>query len=224
MESQNVRSSSAPIAAPAEARRRGDDLRRGVNHLIYLVTGLPVAVGSFALLLCGISLSAGLAVVWVGIPLALATLELARQLARLERSRLRSVGVYVPARTSVGNSLRSRCRSWWRPVGVDGRAWRELAHGLVVLPLAVATFSMTVTWTVGAIGGLTSWLWSGWLPATSVTLSEFIGLPRAAMWPDVLLGLVFALTTLPVLRMCVLVHARVARVLLGGPGTPEELS
>lgn len=107
---------------------------RSVKYLAYLVSGLPVALASFVLLLCGITVSAGLAIVWVGFPLALVTLDVARQFARFERSRLRSVGVGINARASVGNSLHPFEGSWRRGMRVvrDPRAWRELVHGLVV--------------------------------------------------------------------------------------------
>lgn len=220
--------------APPDVRGRDEEdgpapghgvLRRSFEYLTYLVTGLPTAVASFTLLLCGISLSAGLAIVWVGIPLALVTLELARALAHLERSRLRYVGVYVPDRlheTSPHPNLGTWQRSW-RLVG-DGRAWRELAHGLLVLPLAVVTFSVALIWTVGAAAGLTSWLWWGWRPPTSMTLSELIGLPLAGAWPEVLLGLLLAATAVPVLRICVLLHSGLATALLGDPNTTKELT
>ncbi len=68
----------------------------------YLMAALPVALVSFTLLVTGLSLAVGLAVVWVGVPIGGATLTLATWFGGLERSRLAARGtdlapvVYAP--------------------------------------------------------------------------------------------------------------------------------
>jgi DNA-binding CsgD family transcriptional regulator len=56
-----------------------------------LLTGLPIALVSFAVLIVGLCMSLG-AVILVGLPVALVTLLVARGFARLERARLGAVG------------------------------------------------------------------------------------------------------------------------------------
>ncbi|WP_024287780.1 sensor domain-containing protein [Cellulomonas sp. KRMCY2] len=182
----------------------------------YLLATLPVAIVSFTLLITGISLAAGLLVTVIGIPVAVATLALAVGFERAERARLGARGttlepvVYAPPE---GTGLR-------RMVGVlrDPRRWAAVLHGVGALPLSVATWSIAVTWWAGALGGLTYWFWERWLPSpdTSTTLVDLLDLPLSDSALNLLIGLFFAATLVPVLRSCVAAHAGWARLLLTG--------
>src|SRR5918997_3992300 len=76
----------APIPGPAQM---GKDF-------LYLVLGLPVGIAAFTFAVTAVSVSLGLAITLVGIPLALITLLGTRWIAKLERERARLV-VDAPA-------------------------------------------------------------------------------------------------------------------------------
>lgn len=65
----------------------------------YLLTGLPLAIISFVVLITGLALSTGLLIIWIGVPLAVATLVLGRWFAILERARMRAAGQPLPGAT-----------------------------------------------------------------------------------------------------------------------------
>ncbi len=56
-------------------------------------------------------------------------------------------------------------RRWWDRLR-DTQAWLDVAHGMLVLPVTVVTWSVAVTWWGGAVGGLTYWGGVGRCPRT----------------------------------------------------------
>src|SRR6266567_9604088 len=82
------------MTAPRPAAA-GSPLARLVRHLgidsVYLLTGFPLALVSFVVLVTGLSVGGGLLVMLVGIPVLTATLYIARGFAQLERWRAAKV-------------------------------------------------------------------------------------------------------------------------------------
>jgi hypothetical protein len=187
-----------------------------------VLTGFPLAIIAFVLLLTGTALALGTFVIVVGFGVAALTLTIARGFAALERVRVAAVtGEPLPAPRY--RPLRAGTAGAVLSAGADPRRWLDLIHGLVAFPVAVVTFALTTAWWASALGGTGYVLWEWALPRDDpgdTTLAELIGLgdTRTA---DILLttgiGLV-ALVTLPlVVRACVAVQAGLARALLGGP-------
>lgn len=206
------------MTAQLPTAERTDDgvLRRLGADSAYLLTGVPVAIVSFTAMVAGVSLAAGLLVTVVGIPVAAGTLAVAVALGRLERGRLAARGTYLdpvhltPVR---GSGLRGQLDRL-----ADPRRWAAVVHGVGALPLAVLTWSLTLTWWAVTLGGLTYWLWAPWLPnpESNVTLVELLDLPVSESVLYVLLGAAFAATLPAVLRGLVGLHAGWARALLTG--------
>jgi signal transduction histidine kinase len=191
-------------------------LRRLLSDSAYLLTGLPLALASFVVLTAGLSMSAGLLLVWVGVPLAVATVGAASTFAHLERARLAALGrpLAEPLRLTV------RHGGWRRYLDLlrDPSRWAEVAHGLVHLPVSLVTWSVALVWWTGSLVGLTSWAWIRFLPPGSDV--GFTGLPELAPWlsrgmVNLLLGLVLVGTIVPVLRGCTALHEAVGAALLG---------
>lgn len=187
----------------------------------YVLTGFPVAVAAFVVLLPGLALGLGTLPIVLGVAVLALTLTAAGGFATLERARLDLL-------------LRTRLpRPAYRPrvdggpgrvvlaAGSDPRRWLDLAHGIVGFPVAVATFAIVVGWTAGAVGGLGYVLWEWSLPRSGEdeTLAELIGL-GAGRLPDLLLttalGAVLAVTLPFVVRGCAAVQAGLAWVFLAG--------
>src|SRR6185369_9038537 len=143
----------------------------------YVLTGFPLAVAAFVLLLTGFAVGIGTLAITIGVAVLAGTLAAARVLAGVERSRLDALfGFRTPRpayRVPRGGKL-GRAVS----AGADPRRWLDLLHGIVAFPVAVATFSIVVTWFAAAAGGLGYVLWQWSLPRDPDrhTLACYIGL------------------------------------------------
>ena len=183
----------------------------------YLLSGLPLAIVSFTLLVVGLALGLGLLITVVGVPVLVIALMCARKLAAIERWRVEQVsGVRLAAVYRSDVSTTHSLRGWWERLR-DTQAWLDAAHGVLALPLAIVTWSIAVIWWSGALSGLTYWMWSRALPqdGSSRSLSDVLDLPWADWMGMLLMGVFFALTLIPVLRFSAGAQTSFASVLLG---------
>jgi Putative sensor len=188
----------------------------------YVLTGFPLAVVAFVLLLTGFAVGIGTLAITIGIAVLAGTLGAARVLARVERSRLDALfGFRTPRpayRTPRGGKL-GRAVS----AGADPRRWLDLLHGIVAFPVAVASFAIVVTWFAGAVGGLGYVLWEWSVPRgpDNHSLAYFVGLGDGRT-ADILLttalGALMAVTLPWVVRGCAAVQAGLAWSLLADHG------
>src|SRR4051794_34552803 len=132
------------IARVHQQQRRGWLGRLAVDSA-YVLTGLPVAIISFVLIVTGISLGVGLLITLIGIPVLLATLFVARELARLERRRLRWLGDHDVPDPVYQPRDRPGLVGWLRMLR-DPQAGRDVVHALVIFPVATITWSVAVVW------------------------------------------------------------------------------
>jgi signal transduction histidine kinase len=205
-----------PVAKRRPARLSWDErAARCAHRFSYVLCGLPIAIASFTVLVAGVALSASLLVIVVGIPIAVGTLGAARLFAAAERAHARMVGVELPTppRLSTPNGF----PAWWRWLR-DPQLWLEFLHGLLVFPMAVATFCVSLCWLAGGLGGVTFWFWSQWLPARQPgdrNLPELLHWNISESLLDLILGLIALLLWPTVLRVCVAAQVGLARALLG---------
>ena len=207
-------STPTPTVPPTLAATRRV-IGRTLSASAYLLLTLPVAIVSFTVLVTGLSLGLGLAIIWIGLPIGAATLYAGRYFARFERTRLRLLGTRIDdAKPSVrtGSAWRRMLRTF------DVNLWRETLHGIVALPLACVTWSLTILWWALALGGLTGWIWepinARFGDGGATGLMSLLGWPIPGAVFDVLVGL-FALVTLPwVVRGLAAAHAGLGRALL----------
>lgn len=205
----------APPAGPLLYGRPVADLLAEVGRdSAYLFLSFPIAITSFVALITGISLAAGLVVIWVGIPVGAATLGMAVGFEKLERARLAGRGtvlapiVYAPV---PGVGFRAQLARL-----TDPKRWAAVLHGVLALVISTFTWSVLVTWWAGVAGGLSYWFWERWLPEDGSGLADLLSLPVSNAQVNLVLGAVFALTLPPVLRWCVGLHVASARWLLTG--------
>lgn len=210
-----VGDATLPAGADRSRPSRARGLARGAaGDLLFLVTGLPVAVVSSTVLLSGAAVSAVLVPFWLGLPLMLLTQALAGVFAGVELARLGAVGIRVRRSAAPVGALHGH--RWSGAVSRLRRRqpWKDLAHGLLVLPLAVLTCTVAVTWVTGAVSGLTFVAWHDRLPADATLPSDLVALPFGDTWSNLLLGVLFAVSAPVVLSLCVRLHALVAGALL----------
>jgi hypothetical protein len=184
----------------------------------YVLTGFPLAVAAFVLLVTGVAVGLGTLVITIGLAVLAATLGIARAFARLERARMDALfghrtprpAYREPRGGTVGRVLSA---------GADPRRWLDLLHGIIAFPVAVATFSIVVSWFAAAVAGLGYVLWEWSLPRgdDNHSLAYFMGLGDGRT-PDILvmtgLGAVAAITLPFVIRGCAAVQAGLAWSLL----------
>jgi signal transduction histidine kinase len=154
---------TAPPASTTTGYRPRAGWRQAPRDLAYLLPGLLIAVTSFCLLITGFFLGLGLIpLALLGLFILIGTLYAARGFAAAERGRVgmmegRTVGP-VYHRTTFASGLS----------GVVGRlrdpqTWREWGHGVLILPVRVITWSLTIAWTAAALM-VTYPLWAWSLP------------------------------------------------------------
>jgi hypothetical protein len=210
------RTTPARLAAGTFTSRYG---ARTWLRTLHLVADLPIGVAAFTLASTAVSLSVGLAVTLVGLPLLVLTLVGARQYARFERARVRLLlGVRVEAPAPRGGGIAPRR---WLPELRDVAGWKALLHALLALPVGVLTFTAVVTGWVTALSLLLTPLAAPWLPGDSRIGSLQLDSPVGAGVAFV--GGVLLTAAMPfVVRALAAVDAGLARLLLGGSAQPHE--
>ncbi|GAA0943792.1 sensor domain-containing protein [Nonomuraea longicatena] len=206
-------------------------LQRTVADTRYVMTGFMTTVVGFVLVVAGVAAGLGSAAVFVGLPILAMTALLARRLADTERGQLpevlgRPVGrpEYAEAPIWAG---------WFRrtmtPLGT-GQAVLDILHAIISLPFAIVSFVLTTVWWAGTIAGLTFPLY-GWILADTVgvnaSLPALLGLsdsPTMFVLFNTGLGLAFAATLMPMVRIAALVRATLAQSLLTRPARKEAAS
>jgi signal transduction histidine kinase len=198
--------------------------RRTWGELLYAVLGLPLGVAGFTFTVTTLSVSAGLVITFVGLPLLAVTGLASRYFGSWIRSlanRLTGSNVAPPApfRTEPGvfGFIKASLR--------DGTAWRARLYLLLKLPLGIATFvSAAVFWVYG-LGALSYPIWRPFLPCQTGTdgkchrgsnfgNSYFIDTPGRIAW-FALAGALLLLAAPWVTRAVVNVDRSAMRVLVG---------
>ncbi|UCM89161.1 sensor domain-containing protein [Streptomyces marincola] len=195
-------------ATPATGSRFG----RFGRETGYLLSGLPLGVAAFVVAVSGFLLGLGTLIIWVGIPVLVGTLAMARFLAGAEREHVHTAtGRPIPRPEYRTGGLMHVIR--------DPQAWRDLVHAVVALPVRVFSFCVTVTWLAGGIGGLTYLTWSWSLPDgddQELLVDLMWGIESEAV--DIAFhtgaGIFLLLTALPVVRALTTAQAGLARLLL----------
>lgn len=184
------------------------------RQVAYLLSGLPIGIVSFTLMVTGFCLGVSTLILLVGLFVLGGTLSVARYLARIEAAAIaRATGRPLPPEAERVQ------RGGWGMLA-DAQGWRDLAHAVVAFPVRVATFSCTLVWLVGGVGGVTYGLWSWTLPSGSnegwVELAfDWTG-TGADIAGNTVVGLFLLLTAVPVIRGLTLAQAGLGRVLLRG--------
>ncbi|GAA1354860.1 sensor histidine kinase [Saccharothrix algeriensis] len=181
--------------------------------LLNLVTGLFW----FSLLVPLLVVSIGTMVVWVGFPLLVLTLVLARGAATAERAWLRAtLGVDIPRpyRPLPAGPPLQRAKA----LVTDPATWRDFGYWLLMLPLGMVEFTLAVGLWSAVLGLALFPFYFQWLPAD---LEVTVG---SAVWPvdsmaDALpltvAGILLGLVSLPLFRALGRGHAALARAVLG---------
>ncbi|MET0453856.1 MAG: sensor domain-containing protein [Mycobacterium sp.] len=188
----------------------------------YVLLGFPLAIVSFSVLVTGLSAGLGTLVFVVGVPVLTGTVLVARFFADVERMRIPAV-LRRPLIRPTYRAAGSGAGLWRRTVAplTQAQSWLDVAHGILIFPIAATTFSVVVTWWASAIGGTLTIVWDWSIPRgpDNRSLAELIGLGDstfARIGLQTAIGLA-CLVTLPfVARGSALLSAGFSRLLLTG--------
>lgn len=203
-------------------RASWQQLRR---DLIYLLLGFPIGLVAFIAVIVGVAVGVSTLVIWIGIPILVATLGMARGFASLERARARACERRALPPTYYRSRSGSRLRRMIAFLG-DPQYWRDVTHAVVALPVRIFTWSLAVTWLSAAIGG-TGYILYGWALAQlpdNETVWELIGIESdtAGIILYTAVGLLFLVTMPRAMRAMAILDVSLARVMLTNPGAAEN--
>jgi len=111
----------------------------------YAVTGLPLAIAGFVLVITLFSVGVGLVVTVAGLPVLALMLTTARGFGAVERGRVNALlGTELtapapvrPARPGVWGTITSRL--------ADPAGWKAALHQILMFPWAIASFAVSIT-------------------------------------------------------------------------------
>jgi len=199
---------------------------RPYTSIFYMLLSLATGIVYFTIVVTGLSLSLGFAILIIGVPFFLAFIGIARVIALGEGRLLEAItGERMPRRPVHPGPP----ASWWTRIGdmlKDVRTWTTLAYLLIMLPLGIAYFTIAVTGLAGSAALILApvTLLARQLGWTDVDVYSHDGHawspdhPLLGAIPLFVLG-VMALTLLMHLaRGLVRMHARFAKAMLVVPG------
>jgi signal transduction histidine kinase len=224
MPSVNNMTTTALEPAPAPPIRLISRLGRDTQ---YVLLGFPLGLITLVLGLTGFALGLGTTIIWIGLPILMATLMLARGFATVERNR---IGPVLGRRLPPALYKRVANPGFWRRVltpMTDGQSWLDLVHSIFRWIPSTIAFVLVIVWWSVTLGGLTFPLWDWSIPrgAGNTDLPELIGLGDATSTRTLFylaLGAFFALTLYPIVRGAALLEAQFARALLSGVNELRE--
>ena len=220
------------VTSPAPTRPLYWRLWAGVpKELLYLLIAFPIGVAFFAVTIGLFSAAVGtVATFFLGVIFLIAVLYVARGAGMLELALLGWVGRPDIRRPDWNDrTARTGFFGWLRALFGNGHYWLYLVWSMIV-NFIVTTFSFTVaiTWFATALGGITGWIWMGFIPngdrdffVSSWLVERVLG-ANALFDPAVadtllwfVVGLIFTATLPFVTRGLTWMHWGVARGLLG---------
>jgi signal transduction histidine kinase len=154
------------------------------RETLYLLLGIVTGTVAFSVAITGFSVSIGLAILIIGLPIAAAAVWVDRWLCQLDRHRAALVlGRPIPSRYAepAGATLLGR----WLSVLRDAQPWCDGAWMIAAFPVTLAGFIAAVTaWSVaGALFTLPIYAWalprSDWV-GNHVLLASLLGPPAGA--------------------------------------------
>jgi signal transduction histidine kinase len=207
--------------------------RRTWTELLYAVLGLGLGIAGFTFTAVTVSVSGGMLITFVGLPLLAATGLLSRWFG---------YGVRHLANTLADAQIRPpepfRAQpglfGWLGACLKDGTAWRARLYLVLKLPLGILSFTVATMFYSYGVGGLTYGIWYRWLPCN--TDDKGVCHRAAELWPNFFLDTPGRIALLAVIALVLLliapwavraaVHLDVlaARALLGPSWTSERVA
>jgi len=183
--------------------------------LVYLLLSLVTGVAYFTFATVGLSLSLGLAILIIGVPVFLAFIGIARVVALAEGRIVESLlGARMPRRPPY----RDRDTPFWQRVVEmlkDPRTWSTVLYLLLMLPLGVFYFTFAVVGLVVSLATVLAPIFVLLYHAGLVEIDGIVQSPHPAVLPLIsLLGFLLLTVTMHFARGLGYLHGQLARTLL----------
>lgn len=225
-EALDTPTAARPPATPAPARRRGRGrIARLARESLYHVLSMPMGVLTFSFVVTAWSTGLSLLVVIIGFPILIATVAATRGLSWIERGRAallgggRVPGAYRVALPRTPKQLGGVAGTWdlTKELALDGQTWRDLLYSLLLLPVGVATFTITITgWATGlALATAPAWWWIPGVRHDHVDLGAFSLHDWRTALAASALGLLALVVTAVLVRGMAIASGAMVRGLLG---------
>ncbi len=136
----------------------------------YLIASFVVSMIAISILSGVFFAGLGMVILVVGLPMMSGSLQLAKGFGVAERAMLGWTGL-PPVAAPVWPKLAADAHWTARLLAPlrSGHHWSYLLHQLIINPVvSTVTFALTITWWATSLGGLTYWLWQGFLPEPDV--------------------------------------------------------
>lgn len=170
--------SAPPTAGPARRFFGVWSEARSWTALFFMLTTLVTGIFYFTVVVTGMSLSLGLAILIIGVPFFIAFIGFTRVLALVEGRLIEGLlGERMPRRATPPAP-----GGWLARIGAmlgDTRTWTTLIYQLLMLPIGVVYFTVAIT--IGALG-------VGLLGGSAVGLLQSFGIELAEGWQTVVDG------------------------------------
>jgi len=180
-------------------------------NLLYLLLSFPLGIAYFVFLITGLSLGAGLLVIFVGVPILIGVLFACQGLGAFERLMARSMlhlSIPSPPAPVSGPGLWPKLKALFG----DATTWKSFFYLLLKFPFGIAAFVVLVTAFSVSLALILA-------PLTYGTLSMDFGLWRvdskdeATIW--CLIGVVLLLVSFHLVNGLAFVWGRFAQMMLG---------
>ncbi len=211
---------------------------RAYMSLFYMLLTLATGTLYFTLVVAGLSLSAGLAILIIGVPFFLAFIGVTRVISLGEGQLIEAItGERMPRRPLHPGAP----AGWWQRIGAmlrDARTWTTLLYLVLMLPLGIVYFVIAsvglslglklVTAPVVMLGDHFGWIDSDWIGGPFVFHHHWGAhdgsmIPSFGSWVGSLIMLALGVVVLTALmhlaRGIGRGHARLAKALLVEPGS-----
>jgi uncharacterized membrane protein len=203
---------------------------RSYTSLFYMLLTLATGIVYFTVVVTGLSLSFGFAILIIGVPFFLAFIGITRVISLGEGRLLEAIsGERMPRRPVHPGPP----ASWWKRIGdmlTDARTWTTLAYFVLMLPLGIVYFTIAVIGIASsaALIGTPLTLFAHHFAWIDFSLNDHVYWPPGESWsPDhplfasvllLALGVLLLTVLLHLARGLVRIHARLAKSMLVVPG------
>jgi uncharacterized membrane protein len=192
---------------------------RAYGALLYMLLSLVTGIFYFTWAVTGMSLTAGLIILIIGIPFALLFIGSVRMISHVEGRIIEGLlGVRMPRRlpsTSTDQTLGGRIRD----ALADIRTWSSLLYMLLMLPLGVAYFVIAVTGIAISLSLTLGSLWSlvtgeSHIQITDVPWLQHLLSTAPGLLIAMLVGVLLIFVLLHVAKAIGWMHGKLAEALL----------
>jgi hypothetical protein len=186
------------------------------GSLAYLVMNLPIGIASFVFVVTTLAVGMGTIVVWVGLGVLAVAMLVWRGFAQVERARVHTMlGTYI---ATPYRPLPEQGRRWSTRVK-DPATWKDMAYCVLLLPIGIAEFTITVVSWATSLWMLTLPIYWVWLPDSWRPVVDAHPVFDVDTWPETLpiaaIGVLGLAISVALTRALGILHARYARALLG---------